>query len=81
MDEAIDHNWSARALERQVSKLYYERLLSSKEPAPVVKEAEEKTNELATSNKDYLRDPYIFDFLNIPHQSSPGNRCRAGTNR
>ncbi len=69
MEEAIARNWSARALERQVSTLYYERLLSSKEPAPVVKEAEIKTNELATSNKDYLRDPYIFDFLNIPNQS------------
>ena len=69
MEEAIAQNWSARALERQVSTLYYERLLSSKEPAPVAKEAEVKTNELATSNKDYLRDPYIFDFLNIPNQS------------
>ena len=69
MEEAIAQNWSARALERQVSTLYYERLLSSKEPTPVVKEAEVKTNELATSNKDYLRDPYIFDFLNIPNQS------------
>ena len=69
MEEAITQNWSARALERQVSTLYYERLLSSKEPTPVVKEAEVKTNELATSNKDYLRDPYIFDFLNIPNRS------------
>ncbi len=69
MEEAITQNWSARALDRQISTLYYERLLSSKEPAPVAKEAKEKTGTLATSNKNYLRDPYIFDFLNIPHQS------------
>ena len=69
MEEAIARNWSARALERQISTLYYERLLSSKEPTPVAKEAQEKTGELAISNKDYLRDPYIFDFLNLPHQS------------
>ena len=69
MEEAIAQNWSARALERQVSTLYYERLISSKEPSPVEKEAKVKTNELAPSNKDYLRDPYIFDFLNIPNQS------------
>ncbi len=69
VEETITQNWSARALERQISTLYYERLLSSKEPAPVAKEAKEKTSVLATSNKDYLRDPYIFDFLNLPYQS------------
>ena len=69
MEEAIAQNWSARALDRQISSLYYERLLSSKEPAPVAKEADKKTSALATSNKDYLRDPYIFDFFNLPHQS------------
>ena len=39
MQEAIEQNWSARALERQISVLYYERLLSSKEPEPVRIEA------------------------------------------
>ncbi len=67
--EIIENHWSVRALERQISKLYYERLLSSKEKAPVVAEAEEKTKALSVDAKDYLRDPYIFDFLNLPHQS------------
>ncbi len=49
--------------------LYYERLLSSKEPVPVAKEAKEKTDLLQVDPKDYLRDPYIFDFLNLPNQS------------
>jgi predicted nuclease of restriction endonuclease-like (RecB) superfamily len=69
MQEAIEQNWSARALERQISVLYYERLLSSKEPEPVRQEAKEKTKPLQVSAKDYLRDPYIFDFLNLPGQS------------
>lgn len=69
MQEAIAQNWSARALDRQISVLYYERLLSSKEPAPVAEEAKEITDQLSVSNKDYLRDPYIFDFLNLPYQS------------
>lgn len=69
IDETISNNWSARALDRQVSKLYYERLLSSKEKLPVVKEAKEKTDLLSINPKDILRDPYIFDFLNLPHQS------------
>jgi hypothetical protein len=29
--ESIEQNWSVRALERQIEKLYYERLLSSKD--------------------------------------------------
>ena len=69
LEEAINQSWSARALERQIGTLYYERLLSSQDKAPVEKEAQEKTTELAVSQKDYLRDPYIFDFLNLPHQA------------
>jgi len=68
--EAIEQHWSTRALERQISKLYYERLLSSRDPEPLRSEAEQKLNELATAQrphpKQVLRDPYIFDFLNLP---------------
>jgi len=63
--ESIENNWSVRALQRQISKLYYERLLSSKEKLPLKQEAEEKTKTLQIDTKDMLRDPYIFDFLNI----------------
>jgi len=69
MQEAIENAWSARALERQISTLYYERLLSSQEKAPVSEEAKVKTTALEQSPKDVLRDPYIFDFLNLPHRS------------
>ena len=69
MKESIENSWSVRALQRQISKLYYERLLSSKEKLPVVDEANEQTKKLATTTKDFLRDPYIFDFLNLPHDT------------
>ena len=69
MNEAIEQAWSARALERQIGALYYERLLSSKEPQSVIDEAELKTQPLALTAKDYLRDPYIFDFLGLPSES------------
>ena len=65
MQEAISQNWSSRALDRQISVLYYERLLSSKEKALVEAEAQEKTAALAETKKDFLRDPYILDFLNL----------------
>ncbi len=67
--ESIENNWSARALDRQISKLYYERLLSSQEKTAIKEEAQQKTAPLQTTTKDVLRDPYIFDFLNLPHQS------------
>ena len=63
--EAISQNWSVRALERQIGVLYYERLLASKEKQPVEQEAQNKTSDLKESPKDYLRDPYILDFLNL----------------
>lgn len=65
MQEAISQHWSVRALERQIGVLYYERLLSSKERAPVEAEATRNTQPLADSPRDYLRDPYILDFLNL----------------
>ncbi|WP_440615497.1 PDDEXK nuclease domain-containing protein [Cysteiniphilum sp. 6C5] len=65
LQEAIMHNWSARALERQISKLYYERLLSSKDKKLVESEAQKATKPLVENAKDFLRDPYILDFLNL----------------
>lgn len=65
LQESISHNWSARALDRQISKLYYERLLASQDKALVESEAEQHTQPLAESLRDYLRDPYILDFLNL----------------
>lgn len=63
--EAVQQNWSVRALERQIGVLYYERLLASKEKSPVEQEAQAHTSQLTESPKDYLRDPYILDFLNL----------------
>lgn len=34
MDEAADQHWSTRQLARQISVLYYERLLASRKKAP-----------------------------------------------
>ncbi|NNM58907.1 MAG: DUF1016 domain-containing protein [Legionellales bacterium] len=76
--EAIEQNWSARALERQINMLYYERLLSSKNKKEVEQEAQEKTEPFKESNKDYLRDPYILDFLNLPSQRFLENDLEQG---
>ena len=68
--EIIANNWSSRALDRQISKLYYERLLSSSDTAPLINEANENIKALQTTDiKNYIRDPYIFDFLNLSNES------------
>jgi len=78
MQEASQQNWSVRALERQIGTLYYERLLSSKDKAPVAQEATEKTQPLVETSKDYLRDPYILDFLNLQDKSYQENELEQG---
>jgi len=71
--EAARQNWSVRALDRQISVLYYERLLASKEKTAVESEAREKTAALADTAKDFLRDPYVLDFLNLANRYSEGD--------
>ena len=65
VQETLIQNWSVRALDRQISKLYYERLLASQNKAVVIEEAAEQTGLLADNIHYYLRDPYILDFLNL----------------
>lgn len=82
MQESIEQSWSARALERQIGTLYYERLLASqadnKAIKPVLNEAKQHTDALAVSAKNYLRDPYIFDFLGLPTDSLQENELEQG---
>ena len=39
IEECIKSGWSSRQLERQISTLYYDRLLASRNKAPVLAEA------------------------------------------
>jgi predicted nuclease of restriction endonuclease-like (RecB) superfamily len=78
LNESIEQGWSARALERQIGVLYYERLLSSQDGFLVKQEALNKTSVLATSASDYLRDLYILDFLNLPAQNVLENDIEHG---
>jgi predicted nuclease of restriction endonuclease-like (RecB) superfamily len=63
IEEAISNGWSTRALDRQISSLYYERLLSSNERKAVIAEMQEKTKDLQP--EDLLKDPYVLEFLEI----------------
>jgi predicted nuclease of restriction endonuclease-like (RecB) superfamily len=63
--EAINSNWSVRALKRQINSLYYERLLSSKEKAPVISEMKNNISSLSPDPRDHLKDPYVLEFLDL----------------
>lgn len=65
-NEAITQGWSTRALDRQISTLYYERLLSSGDAhkAGVAAEAKQLIAERAPPDpRDFIRDPYVLEFL------------------
>lgn len=68
--EAISQNWSVRALERQINSLYFERLLASRDRDAVITEAKEVTHPLAKRPEEFIRDPYVLEFLQIPTSSS-----------
>ncbi len=63
MNEAADGVWSTRQLDRQISSLYYERLLASREKESVKQEAEEKMGQIAP--QQFIRDPFVLEFLNL----------------
>ncbi len=63
IEECVRSAWSSRQLERQISTLYYERLLASREKAPVIAEAHDLMGALAVEN--FIKDPYVLDFLDL----------------
>jgi predicted nuclease of restriction endonuclease-like (RecB) superfamily len=65
MKEAVGQNWGVRGLDRQISSFYYERILSSKNKKAVQKEAAQKTKETAPDITDFIKDPYVLEFLQI----------------
>jgi predicted nuclease of restriction endonuclease-like (RecB) superfamily len=69
MNEAIAQNWSSRALERQINSLYYERILSSQKDKAVTSEAQKATKALTASPEDFIKDPYVLEFLALPSGS------------
>ena len=66
LKEAAGQNWTVRALERQINSLYYERLLLSRDLASVIGEMQAETAPLTPTPKDFIKDPYVLEFLGIP---------------
>jgi predicted nuclease of restriction endonuclease-like (RecB) superfamily len=69
MNEAADQHWSVRQLERQISVLYYERRVASRNTGPVRREAKAKLAKV--SPEQFIRDPYVLEFLDLKDYPGP----------
>lgn len=66
LKEAAEQNWGVRQLERNINTLYYQRLISSQHQRPIKDEMLESTKEFQHDNHDFIRNPTVLEFLNIP---------------
>ena len=69
MAEAATQSWSARALDRQIGTLYFERLALSKDKAGVAAEADAQIAALPPRPREFVRDPVMLEFLGLPGAS------------
>ncbi len=70
LKEAAEQNWSVRTLDRNISTLYYQRLVSSQVKDVVIKEMEDKTADLKPKPDEFIKNPAVLEFLNLPTSKS-----------
>ena len=69
LTEAAANNWSVRTLDRNISTLYYQRLLSSQKKDLVIAEMQEKTQEFQQDKLEFIKNPAVLEFLGLPNNS------------
>jgi predicted nuclease of restriction endonuclease-like (RecB) superfamily len=62
--EALQNNWSARELERQINSLLYERLALSRDKKGLLRLA--RKGQEIQGPMDVFKDPLVLEFLKIP---------------
>ncbi|MCL1992067.1 MAG: PDDEXK nuclease domain-containing protein [Spirochaetes bacterium] len=67
--EAAANNWSVRTLDRNISTLYYQRLLSSQNKDIVTAEMQEKTAAFRQDKLEFIKNPAVLEFLGLPNNS------------
>ncbi|HRH40380.1 MAG TPA: PDDEXK nuclease domain-containing protein [Pyrinomonadaceae bacterium] len=75
LKECEKENWSVRELKRQMKSMLFHRLALSKDKKGVL-ELAEKGAEIKSAT-DIIKDPYIFEFLGIPHQKTAESELEA----
>jgi len=69
LKEAAENSWSVRLLERNINTFYYQRLLSSQDKSLVPVKTSEQMQV-----SDFIKDLYIFEFLNIEQPNTVNER-------
>ena len=59
LQEAAEQQWSVRTLERNINTLTYQRIIANKQIATT------QNKEDNANISDFIKDPYVFEFLNI----------------
>ena len=70
LKEAVNQMWSYRTLDRNISTQYYHRLLASQIKQPVEDEMLEKTKEFQHDKFEFIKNPTVLEFLNLPANAS-----------
>jgi predicted nuclease of restriction endonuclease-like (RecB) superfamily len=65
--QTINENWSFREMKRQIGSALFQRLALSKDKKGVLQLAEK--GQEVSAVKDAIKDPYIFEFLDLPKDS------------
>ncbi len=64
LTEAAENTWSVRTLDRNISTLYYDRIIASLDKEMVKSEMTEKTKTL--NPNEFIKNPTVLEFLNLP---------------
>ena len=68
LTEAAENMWSVRTLDRNISTLYYDRIVTSIDKKTVEDEMKEKTKKLQA--KEFIKNPVVLEFLDLPTNMS-----------
>jgi predicted nuclease of restriction endonuclease-like (RecB) superfamily len=63
LEECVKNQWSTRQLERQISSLYYERILATQNQHKNEVRQEIQQLEPGVLPEDIIKDPYVLEFL------------------
>ena len=68
LTEAAENMWSVRTLDRNISTLYYNRIVASIDKKIVENEMKEKTKKLQA--EEFIKNPVVLEFLDLPSNMS-----------
>ena len=68
LTEAAENMWSVRTLDRNISTLYYNRIVASIDKKTVEDEMKEKVKSLQT--EEFIKNPVVLEFLDLPSNMS-----------